>query len=335
MAAVRTNRVVKRYAETTAVDGVDLAVEPGEVRGLLGPNGAGKSTLLRMLLGLTRPDSGSIEVLGRPLEDHGNLALDGVGGFVEEPAFYPYLSGRANLRLLARLDGRSPARFGSSDPAAGGAQTDRAIEAVLERVGLDRRGNDRVGGYSTGMRQRLGIAAALLREPRLLLLDEPTSGLDPAGARAVAGLVRELASDGVAILLSSHQIGELERVCTTYTFLRDGRVTWDGTADELEVKAPGSAFLMMTSDDDRALRLTAEHPEVRARISPRGGIALVARPEVLDPYMLALGDARIAVRRLELRVSPLESMFFALNSDEIALEELEPDEFAERVLTSA
>ena len=170
----------------------------GEVRGLLGPNGAGKTTLLRMLFGLVRPDAGSIELLGRPLVAPGAAALEGVGGFVEEPSFYPYLSGRANLRLLAKLDG---------------AGEDVSIDEALERVGLTRRGGDRVGGYSTGMRQRLGIAAALLRSPRLLLLDEPTSGLDPAGARAVAALVRELSADGVAVLLSSHQIGELEKVC--------------------------------------------------------------------------------------------------------------------------
>jgi ABC-2 type transport system ATP-binding protein len=185
------------------------------------------------------------------------------------------------------------------------------------------------------MRQRLGIAAALLRSPRLLLLDEPTSGLDPAGARAVATLVGELAADGVAILLSSHQIGELERVCTSFTFLRDGRVVWDGSAAELDQQAPASAFQLVTSDDARALGLAAEHAGLRAQRSPRGGIALTARTELLDRYVLALSDARIAIRRLELRVSPLESMFFALTTDDAQLEELDPNEFAERVIASA
>jgi ABC-2 type transport system ATP-binding protein len=203
-------------------------------------------------------------------------------------------------------------------------------------VGLELRGDDRVGGYSTGMRQRLGIAAALLRRPRLLLLDEPTSGLDPAGARTVAGLVRELAADGVAILLSSHQIGELERVCSSYTFLKDGRVTWDGIAAELDAQAPASAFVLVTSDDERALALTTEpaHAGVRAQRSPQGNLVLVAHSEHLDTYMLALGDARIAVRRLELRVSPLESMFFALSSGDRSLDDLSPDEFAQRVLAN-
>jgi ABC-2 type transport system ATP-binding protein len=327
VAALRASRIVKRYAEIVAVNGVDLTVEPGEVRGLLGPNGAGKSTLLRMLLGLVKPDGGSIELLGHPLEDAATTALDGVGGFVEEPAFYPYLTGRVNLSLLARLDG---------EPWAGEREDARnAVDSALERVGLEHRGDDRVGGYSTGMRQRLGIAAALLRSPKLLLLDEPTSGLDPAGARAISTLVRELAADGVAILLSSHQIGELERVCTTYTFLREGQVAWDGTAEELEAQAPMSAFSLVTNDDAAAFALAGQHDGVRAQLSARGGISLTARPEGIDAYMLALGDARIVIRRLELRVSPLESMFFAVNIDEGAVEQLEPEEYAAKVLASA
>jgi ABC-2 type transport system ATP-binding protein len=324
--AVRTSRLVKRFGATVAVDQVDLELAAGEVRGLLGPNGAGKTTLLRMLLGLIRPDAGEIELLGQPLDAAGTRALHGVGGFVEDPAFYPYLSARANLGLLARLDGSMSA------PPAGGVEA--AIEGALARVGLEHRADDRVGGYSTGMRQRLGIAGSLLRSPGLLLLDEPTSGLDPAGARAVATLVRELAADGVAVLLSSHQIGELERICTSYTFLREGRVVWDGSAAALDAQAPISAFELFTSDDPRALQLATDHAGLRAQLSPRGGIVLTVRPGVLDGYVLALGEARIAIRRLELRVSPLESMFFALMSDEPALDELDPDEYAARVLAS-
>ncbi len=165
MTAVRTRGLVKRFGTTVALDEVDLAVEPGEIRGLLGPNGAGKTTLLRILLGLIRADTGSIELLGQELDVSGSLALHGVGGFVEEPAFYPYLSGRVNLRLLARLDGAA-----SGAPKA---RVESVIEDALTRVGLDHRADDRVGGYSTGMRQRLGIAAALLRSPRVLLLDRP------------------------------------------------------------------------------------------------------------------------------------------------------------------
>src|SRR5579875_3157427 len=243
--ALRAIGLRKRFAATSALEAVTMTVPAGEVHGLLGANGAGKTTLLRLLFGLISPDAGSVHLLGRPLGGPGSVALDRVAGFVEDPAFYPYLSGAANLSLLARLDGGDPSRT--------------RIDGVLERVGLGSRGRDRVSGYSTGMRQRLGLAAALLRLPRLLLLDEPTSGLDPAGARDVAALVRELAADGVAVLLSSHQIGELERVCDAYTFLRSGRVVWDGSAAELDDQAPASAFELTTSDDAQALQLARRH----------------------------------------------------------------------------
>jgi ABC-2 type transport system ATP-binding protein len=315
--AVRASGLVKRFGARTAVDGVELTVAPGQVRGLLGPNGAGKTTLLRMLFGLIHPDAGAVWLLGRALDGLGGEALEEVGGFVEEPAFYPYLSGRANLSLLARLD---------AGPTAA------AVQGALERVELDGRGDDRVAGYSTGMRQRLGLAAALLRSPRLLLLDEPTSGLDPAGTRTVASLVRELASEGVAVLLSSHQIGELERVCDSYTVMREGRVVWDGSAGELIAQAPASAYALATSDDELALRIAHDQIGVRAGRSRRGELTLSVHEGCLDELVFALGDARVAIRRLETLVSPLETMFFALTSDGPALDDLEPEELAERVL---
>jgi ABC-2 type transport system ATP-binding protein len=325
--AVRATGLAKRFESTTAVDRVDLQIRPGEVRGLLGPNGAGKTTLLRMLFGLIRPDAGAVELFGQTLDELGASALgtsvlDGVAGFVEEPCFYPYMTGRTNLRLLARLDGS-------------GAGADQ-LEAAIARVGLSSRADDRLSGYSTGMRQRLGLAAALLRSPRLLLLDEPTSGLDPAGARSVATLVRELSADGVAVLLSSHQIGELEKVCDSYTVLRDGRVVWDGTAAALEAQAPVAAYALVTADDERALALALEVAGIRVQRSPRGGLAVAARREALDTLVLALGDARVIIRRLEQLVSPLESMFFALTASNPAeLSELEPEQLAESILTGA
>jgi ABC-2 type transport system ATP-binding protein len=318
--AVRGTELVKRFGATTAVASLDITIGFGEVRGLLGPNGAGKTTLLRMLFGLARPDSGSVELLGHTLDHLGGDVLDGVGGFVEEPCFYPYLSGRANLRLLARLDGRGA---GPGD-----------IDEALRRVALEDRADDRVSGYSTGMRQRLGLAAALLRRPQLLLLDEPTSGLDPAGTRAVVTLVRELSAEGVAILLSSHQIGKLEKVCDSYTVLRHGRAVWDGTAAELEAQAPGSAYSLFTSDDAHAVDLAARIPRVRIQPAPRGGLAVAARPEDIDELVAALGEARVLIRRLELVVSPLESMFFALTAehDAATLDALEPQQLADTIL---
>jgi ABC-2 type transport system ATP-binding protein len=302
VAAVRARGITKRFQTTVALDGVDLAVSEGEVRGLLGPNGAGKTTLLRILFGLVRPDAGSVELFGSLRRDSEHPQLDGVAGFVEDPSFYPYLSGRANLELLARLDG---------DGGSG------RVEEVLERVDLARRAGDRLNGYSTGMRQRLGIAAALLRAPRLLLLDEPTAGLDPAGVREVGELVRRLAGQEVAILVSSHQIAEVEDVCDSFTFLRRGQVVWDGTATELRAQAPASSYGLSTSDDARASELAARHDGVRAEPAGAGGggLTLTAEAGSLDPYVLALGRAGVAVRRLELQVSPLESMFFKLTGE--------------------
>ncbi len=288
--------LVKRYGDKQALDGIELEVQPGELRGLLGPNGAGKTTLLRALFGLIRPDAGSIELLGRARGTGRAVPLDGVAGFVEQPAFYPYLSGRANLELLSEIDD----------------VTGRGLDDALEQVGLGARARDRVGGYSTGMRQRLGIAAALLRQPRLLLLDEPTSGLDPEGTRAVSALLRALSEQGVAVILSSHLIGELEAICHSYTIIRDGRVVWDGSASRLEDEAPGSVYSLSTSDDRRAIEV-ARAIGMQASFAPDvRGVRLVARPEALDAYTIELGRHGLGVRRLELLVSPLESMFFAL-----------------------
>ncbi|MGN6167240.1 MAG: ABC transporter ATP-binding protein [Solirubrobacteraceae bacterium] len=313
MAALRACGIVKRFEETCALDGVDLAIQTGQVRGLLGPNGAGKTTLLRVLFGLVRPDAGTVELLDRSLEWPEAEALADVAGFVEDPSFYPYLSGRVNLELLAELDGRAASA---------------KIEGALARVGLAGRGGDRVNGYSTGMKQRLGIAAALLREPRLLLLDEPSAGLDPAGARDMAALLRELADDGVTILLSSHQIVEVEEVCDSFTILRRGHVVWNGTADQLRAQAPASAYHMHTSDDARALELAGPQHGVRATTSHRGGLAVAVDLGALDSYVLALGSAGVAVRGLELLASPVESMFFALTGDS-ERPAIEPPELAE------
>jgi ABC-2 type transport system ATP-binding protein len=180
-APVEARGLVKRYGDVVAVDDVDLTVRAGDVYGYLGPNGAGKTTVLRMLLGLIRPTAGSVRIFGRDPQGDGAAALERVAGFVEAPRFYPYLTGRKNLELLAALDGGD---------AAG------RIDEALDVVELTDRARHRVGGYSHGMRQRLGVAAALLRDPRLLLLDEPATGLDPAGMRDMRALVARLSLAG-------------------------------------------------------------------------------------------------------------------------------------------
>lgn len=287
----------KRFGPVTAVDAVDLSVARGEVRGLLGRNGAGKTTLLRLVLGLVRPDAGQVELFGRVFRGGDAPGLHAVAGFVEEPRFYPYLSGRRTLELLAELDG-------------GGAAA--RIDELLELVGLTARGEQRVGAYSTGMRQRLGLAAALLAEPKLLLLDEPTIGLDPVGTSEVGAIVRRLADEGIAVLLSSHDMDEVAGVCDSVTILSSGRVVWDGEIARLRVEAPAPEYRVETSDDPRALTLGSAFPAVGLRPVPNGGFLVSAESDALDAFVLALAAAGIAVRQLEEVQSSVEAMFRAL-----------------------
>jgi ABC-2 type transport system ATP-binding protein len=184
------------------------------------------------------------------------------------------------------------------------------------------------------MKQRLGIAAALLRAPRLLLLDEPTSGLDPAGARDVRALLRDLVASGVTVVVSSHQIGEIEEACDSFTVLHRGKVVWDGTASALRTEAPASSYALHTSDDGQALRIASHRPGVAASVTGGGGLALEAEEENLDAFTIALGEAGVAVRRLELLVTPLESMFFALTGGRPEPDRSPKDEFAAEALAN-
>jgi ABC-2 type transport system ATP-binding protein len=299
---VEARGLIKRYGDVTAVDDVDLTVGAGEVYGYLGPNGAGKTTSLRMLLGLIRPDAGSVKLFGRDPLVEGARALDGVAGFVEAPRFYPYLSGRRNLELVAALDG-------------GGAGA--RIGEALDTVELSARAKERVGGYSHGMRQRLGIAAALVRDPRLLLLDEPTTGLDPGGMRDMRRLVRRLAGQGITVLLSSHLMGEVEELCDRVAIVRTGRVVYEGSLPDLLASTAGR-YALRTTDDVRAAALAAERRGVTDVRFADGGLTLTAEEEAVAALSVALGEAGIGIAALVPRTATLEELFFRMTEGDTA-----------------
>jgi ABC-2 type transport system ATP-binding protein len=301
---VRARGLVKRYGELVAVDQVDLTVEKGDVFGYLGPNGAGKTTSLRMLLGLIRPTEGSIELFGSNPHVEGAKALHGVAGFVEGPTFYPYLSARRNLRLLAAYD--------DCDPTSGSR-----IEELLELVELRDRGDHKLGGYSHGMRQRLGIAAALLRQPKLLLLDEPTTGLDPAGMRDMRDLVRRLAGEGITVLLSSHLLGEVEELCNRVAIIRKGRIVYEGQLQELLATA-STGYRLRSPELDRTRAFLLDRPGIEQVTSVDGSIRFQADEDAVAALSIALGQARIGVTALVPETASLEELFLGLTEGEQA-----------------
>ena len=295
-APVRARGLVKRYKDVLAVDHVDLDVRHGDVYGFLGPNGAGKTTTMRMILGLITPTEGSAELFGRDPMRAGARALQGVAGFVEAPRFYPYLSARKNLQLLAALDG---------DGAVG------RIDEVLDVVELAARARHKVGGYSHGMRQRLGIAAALLRRPRLLILDEPATGLDPAGMRDMRALIRRLAEEGITVLLSSHQLPEVQELCDRVAIVDSGRVVYEGALADLR-RQGGAGYRLRTSDDPRALEIALAQSGIEHATLGEHGLALQAQEHDVGELSLALAQAGVAILALTPELATLEDLFFRL-----------------------
>jgi ABC-2 type transport system ATP-binding protein len=256
-----------------------------------------------MMLGLIRPTAGTVRLFGRDPQATVR-ALEGVAGFVEAPSFYPYLSGRENLNLLAALDG---------------GEAKLLIPEALEIVGLSDRAKDRVGAYSHGMRQRLGIAAALLRQPKLLLLDEPATGLDPAGMRDMRDLIRELSSRGMTVLLSSHLLGEVEDLCNRVAIVRKGGVAYQGSLAELRRQA-GGGYLLRTTEDDVARRVAAAQPGIaELRSGVEGGLTFDAESDAaVAALSLALTESGALIKELSPRQASLEDLFFKLTEGDAA-----------------
>jgi ABC-2 type transport system ATP-binding protein len=301
--AVETAGLTKRFGDRTVVDGLALAIPAGSVCGFVGPNGAGKTTTIRMLLGLVRPTSGTGTILGGSITEPASY-LNKVGALIEAPAFYPQLSGRENLKALARL-GRLPLS---------------AVDPVLDRSGLLARAGDKYRSYSLGMKQRLGIAAALLADPRLLILDEPTNGLDPAGIVEMRGLIRSFAGDGITVLVSSHLISEIEQICDHVVMIRAGRLVHQGGVGELRAAQRPQFILAPEHDADLPLLAGLLEQSGCAVTRPPGEPALLVEPPgygAAELNRLAAG-AGFTLRQLSESTRSLERAFFALTGTQSA-----------------
>jgi ABC-2 type transport system ATP-binding protein len=300
---VETAGLTKRFGARVAVDGIDLRIPAGCAFGYLGPNGAGKTTLIRMLMGLTKPDSGTIRMLGQDLPGGRSAALARVGAMIEEPSFHKHLTGRENLWIIAA----------AREPAAHGR-----IEGALERVGLADRGDDRVKTFSQGMRQRLGLARCLLADPELLILDEPTNGLDPAGIQEFRGLVRSLVDEGRTVVLSSHLLDEVEKMCDHVAIVDQGKIVAQGAIGELAGAEEG-AITIGCDDLAAATALLSAQRSVAGVEEVAGELRVVLGPDVeVDPAAAELNrrlvEAGIAVHRLDPTRVSLEQAFLEITS---------------------
>jgi ABC-2 type transport system ATP-binding protein len=306
--AIRARGITKSFGEVVAVDGVDLDVAEGQIHGLVGPNGAGKTTLLGLLLGLAVADAGTLEILrttvGRVL-----AVPDGVAGFVDGPGLYPSLTARQNLAALAVLRGLDTGKTG--------------IDDALKQVGLTDVADDRARGFSLGMRQRLGLAAALLTKPRLLVLDEPSNGLDPAGKKHVHGVLARLATEGTTVVLSSHRMDDVEALCSEVTILATGRVVFSGPLAKLAAENRELDYRLVTSDPRQARRLAEDSAGIRivddSRPTQDAEVLVVqALAPALDELVTRIVQAGIALRELGPVASPLEAAFLALTDQQVS-----------------
>ena len=300
--AIQTEGLTKRLGDAAVVDKLDLAVPRGSVYGFLGPNGSGKTTTIRMLLGLIWPTAGSYRVLGEPMPGANAKVLPKVGALIEGPAFYPWLTGRQNLRRMdaAGSDGKRKTRR-------------ERIDAALARVGLAAAANKRFRAYSLGMKQRLGLAAALLRPRSLLILDEPTNGMDPQGTREIRNLVRELAGEGSTVFLSSHLLSEVEQVCTHVGIISVGKMVAQGSVEEL--RGRGEAMLRVETDDASGAAKVLDRLGLEA-ITVTGEVVSAQldgqRPEECNRELVLAG---VGVRSLTTDRRSLEDAFVALTGE--------------------
>lgn len=304
--AARTRGLRKVYRGTVAVDGVDLEVPEGAVVGMLGPNGSGKTTTIRMLLGLVQPTAGEIELLGAPVPGAIDRVLPHVGALVESPGFHPFLSGRENLLRFAAAEPFLPGR------ALSGRALDGAVSAALERVGLTDAARRKYRAYSLGMKQRLGLASALLVPRRLVVLDEPTNGLDPAGTQEIRRIIAELHAGGVTVLVSSHLLAEVEATCTHVVVLNEGVVVAQGALDDL-LESGSPALLVSTADGARAVDVLRDR-RIPARLTPDGvRVDLATTPPAA--VIEALVGAGVGVDEARRERTGLEEVFARLTHD--------------------
>lgn len=300
-----THGLTKDFKKLRAVDQLDISVRRGDVFGFLGPNGAGKTTTIRLIFGLIYPTAGHVQVLGHRVPDDRQRALRHMGGFVDDPTFYANMSARRNLGLLGRMNGEV---------------NEERITEVLEMVGLSERGKSKVGSYSHGMRQRLGIGLALIHSPDLIILDEPTSGLDPQGMKDVRELIRGLGRQGTTVFLSSHLLHEVELVCDQAAILQKGRLVVQGPVSEL--RPAGGAVKFLTGDQGRALEVL-RHLVAPAAVDEDDGYLLVEASEDLVPEMVRrlVADRIDVLAVVPAREQSLEDMFLELTSPERAEQE--------------
>ena len=307
--ALELEGLTKHFGDFVAVEDLDLVVRRGDVYGFLGPNGSGKSTTIRMILGLVRPTSGEVRIFGRPATSPGERSK--MAGFVEAPGFYEYLSARDNLRLLAAADRRG-------DKAS-------PLQRVLEIVGLSDRSSDKVRTYSQGMKQRLAIAAALLREPEFLVLDEPTNGLDPGGMRDIRALVRRLSGEGLTIFLSTHLLAEVEQLCNRVAVVGNGRLLAEGALAEIAEQTRGHTEYRLVADDPERTRVLLQtredvailngRPEELEGFRPDEVVRFATGVEGAGPVVRTLVEDGVEVLALVPAQPNLEELFLRLTED--------------------